>query len=151
MRPWLLIIPCAVLALAAAAEKPIIDPIEPSRLEHVMRPYWGWGVKKVTREDGLLELLVFPGTAAEKTGVRSGDILVSVAGRKYPDRQALVQFVAMRTKEDARFEVVVLRGNRQITLATWVSFPKSDGIPIAEARKRIDEWDRKAQEEGKEP
>src|SRR5438309_753355 len=70
------------------------------------------GVRPPTRQ---VVVLVFPGSAAERAGLRRGDVLLRVAGRDACSRTEVDAALADRAREE-RVEVVVLRAGEEVSL-----------------------------------
>jgi S1-C subfamily serine protease len=70
---------------------------------------------KVDRDDGLRVTAVEPGSAADKAGIKAGDIIVEFAGKPIKDLYAYTDALYAQKPGDT-VDVVVLRGTERLTL-----------------------------------
>ena len=75
---------------------------------------------------GIAIFSVDAGSATHKAGVRAGDVLVSVNGRRV---RKLAEYAAARTLRRDVLELVVVRSGRRITLWAGIAPPAR---PVAE-------------------
>jgi len=105
----------------------------------VIRPWLGARLQGVTQElarslglsrpEGVLVGELYPRSAGERAGLRTGDIIVSVAGTEVRDEGAVrYQFATQRP--GARVPLVVLRDGRRMTLTATAEAPPG-GAPEA--------------------
>ncbi|MEZ5971153.1 MAG: Do family serine endopeptidase [Hyphomonadaceae bacterium] len=98
----------------------------------VVRPWLGARLAAVTqdqarslglpRPEGVIVSELYPRAAGERAGLRSGDVILSVAGADVRDEGAVrYQFATQRP--GARVPLVVLRGGRQMTLTANAEAP----------------------------
>lgn len=73
--------------------------------------YAGIGILVSDREEQLKVVEVFPGSPAERAGLRSGDVIVSVEGRLVEVAQFEQALEALRGEPGARVTLEVLRGD----------------------------------------
>ncbi|SOB79786.1 serine protease Do [Sphingomonas guangdongensis] len=114
-------------AIPAEEAKPVIDTLLKGR--SVQRGYLGVGIQPVTSDlAGALGLAlnrgeiisrVEPGQAAEKAGLRQGDVVVSVAGKEVTPDQTLSYLVANQAP-GTRVPLEVIRDGRRINLTATV-------------------------------
>ncbi len=105
----------------------------------VVRPWLGARVQTVTqdlarslnlqRPEGVLVTELYPNAAGERSGLRAGDVILTVAGVEVRDEGAVrYQFATQRP--GARVPVVVLREGRRVTLSATAEAPPG-GAPEA--------------------
>ena len=98
----------------------------------VVRPWLGARLAAVTQEqartlglprpEGVIVSELYPRSAGERAGLRSGDVSLSVAGSEVRDEGGVrYQFATQRP--GARVPLVVLRGGRQMTLTANAEAP----------------------------
>lgn len=75
--------------------------------------FLGLGTKD--SESGLLAEKVGEGHAAEKAGVKSGDVILEMGGAKIADKAAMKEFLAEKVEGDA-FDMKILRDGKEMTL-----------------------------------
>jgi C-terminal processing protease CtpA/Prc len=76
-----------------------------------------------------------PGSAADRLGVRYGDVLLSVNGRPTPDAEA---FIAARSARPDGLSVVVFRDGREHTLELALE-PRSAPLTRAELKRTAEQ------------
>jgi len=81
--------------------------------------------------EGVAIYSVQPGTTSHRAGVRAGDVLVAVNGRRV---RRLVDYAIARGVRKDTLELVVMRDGQQITL--WTTHPESesDDEPATQTR-----------------
>jgi Do/DeqQ family serine protease len=98
----------------------------------VVRPWLGARLAAVTQEqartlglprpEGVIVSELYPRSAGERAGLRSGDVILAVAGSEVRDEGGVrYQFATQRP--GARVPLVVLRGGRQMTLTANAEAP----------------------------
>lgn len=114
-------------AIPAEAAKPIIDTLLKGR--SVQRGYLGVGIQPLTediasalglpRNRGELIQRVEPGEAADKAGIRAGDVVVKVANQDVTPDQTLSYLVANQAP-GARVPIELIRDGRRVSLTAVV-------------------------------
>ncbi len=101
--------------------KPVIEQLKSGKpVEHAML-----GVQPVQTPDGIV-LRPSPGGAAEKAGVKDGDLLVSANGRVFDSPTSLASYVlSLRVGETVK--LVVKRDGKEISLSV-VTVPRTDTV-----------------------
>jgi Do/DeqQ family serine protease len=105
----------------------------------VVRPWLGARVESVTQErarelglprpEGVVVTELYPRSAGERAGLRSGDVILTVAGAEVRDSGGVrYQFATQRP--GSRVPLTVLRGGRQMTLSASAEAPPG-GTPQA--------------------
>ncbi len=118
----------------------------------VRRGYLGIGVNEISPEaadafgldstDGALVMNVQPGLPADKAGLRSGDIIVGVDGRKIASTRDLIDYVSSQGP-DATVELEVLRDDDRMKLDVKLAERPVDGQETADERTEAEpgiEW-----------
>jgi S1-C subfamily serine protease len=90
------------------------------------------GVQVTTGRGGALVRGVEPGSPAAKAGLRRGDVIVSLAGKKIDGSDALVQAVGAR-EPGQTISVVYLRGGARHTAQVQLGAQPSDASPASSA------------------
>ena len=120
-------------AIPAEEAKPVIDTLMKGRT--VARGYLGVGIQ--TLDDGIASALglpknrgelinrVEPGQAADRAGLKQGDVVVSVAGRDVTPDQTLSYLVANQAP-GSRVPLSVLRDGKPINLTATVGTRPSE-------------------------
>ncbi len=85
--------------------------------------------------DGAHVVEVVPGSPAAVAGIREGDIVIDLDGRKIADPEILAQRVAARSP-GARVTVEVVRHRQRIRAAIVVGSPRS-GAPRSDLPKAV--------------
>lgn len=101
--------------------KPVIEQLKSGKpIEHAML-----GVEPVQTPDGIV-LKPSPGGAAEKAGIKDGDILVSADGRVFESPAALAAYIiSLRAGETV--ELIVKRHGKEIALSV-VTVPRTSKV-----------------------
>lgn len=85
------------------------------------------------RDAGVLIGRVLPGSAAERTGVRVGDLLVAVDGEKISGADELIE--AVREREGKTIELELVRDRKKMNLK--VDLPSDEKEPAVGPRARL--------------
>ncbi|MBM3929163.1 MAG: PDZ domain-containing protein, partial [Sphingomonadales bacterium] len=114
-------------AIPAEVAKPVIDTLMRGR--SVQRGYLGVGIQpldadlarafNVPRNTGELISRVEPGEAAERAGIRQGDIVLRVAGQDVTPDQTL-SFLVANQAPGARVPIELIRDGRRMTVTATV-------------------------------
>ncbi len=123
-------------AIPAEEAKPIIDTL--LKGETVQRGYLGVGIQPITediasalglpRNRGELIQRVEPGEAADRSGIKQGDVVVTVAGKEVTPDQTL-SFLVANQAPGTRVPIELIRdGRRQSLTATVGRRPPEDQI-----------------------
>jgi S1-C subfamily serine protease len=83
------------------------------------------------KDAGVLIGKVAPGSAAEKAGIKVGDVLVSVANKNVTDANDVRRALSAQ-KEGSVVAVQVVRDRRPVVLSAVVPKPEPGGIPFEE-------------------
>jgi hypothetical protein len=75
----------------------------------------GVGVRSYTSREGTHVLRVFEGTAAERAGLKPGDVVATFDGERVPSADALVALVRSRAP-GTLVEITVMRNGEPVTL-----------------------------------
>lgn len=124
------------LAIPAEQAKPIVDTLMKGRTPQ--RGYLGVGIQPISddiaaalgieRNRGELISRIEPGSAAERAGVRQGDVIVSVDGKPVTPEQNLSYLIA-RVAPGTRVPVEIIRdGRRQTVQVTPATRPPEDQL-----------------------
>src|SRR4030042_53079 len=100
----------------------------------VVRPWVGIGLQDLTPElmksfnveekEGAVISQVFEGSPAEKTGLKVGDIVVEIDGKKIKNSQDLVREV-LKKQVGEKMEMVIIREGKRLKVAvTTVEMPQ---------------------------
>ena len=127
------------LAIPAEVAKPVIDTLMKGR--SVQRGYLGVGIQQidedlatafnVPRNTGELISRVEPGEAADKAGIRQGDIVLKVAGQDVTPDQTL-SFLVANQAPGSRIPIELIRDGRRTTVtATVGTRPPEDQLAMA--------------------
>ncbi len=110
-------------AIPAEQAKPVIDALR--RGQRVRRGYLGVGLQPiddslaaalgVEKNRGELIRTVTPGGAAEKAGIRQGDVVITVNGRPVTGDETLAYIVA-NTPVGSRVPIELIRNGRRMTV-----------------------------------
>ncbi len=114
-------------AIPAEAAKPIIDTL--LKGQSVARGYLGVGIQPIDegiasalnlpRNRGEIISRVEPGEAADKAGLRQGDVVVKVAGQDVTPDQTL-SFLVANQRPGTRVPMEIIRDGRPLTLTATV-------------------------------
>jgi len=114
-------------AIPAETAAPIVDKL--IRGEEILRGYLGVRIQPVTEDfsaalgipenRGEFIQSVEPGEAADKAGLKSGDVVLSVAGKDVTPDQTL-SFIVANTPPGTRVPIVLLRDGKRMTLNATV-------------------------------
>jgi serine protease Do len=141
-------------AIPAEVAKPVIDTLMKGK--SVQRGYLGVGIQSLSDQPGLAEAFgvpknrgelisrVEPGEAAEKAGIRQGDVVLRVAGKDVTPDQTL-SFLVADQAPGTRIPIELLRDGKRINvtatvgtrppedqLATIGTGQDDDGLPDAD-------------------
>ncbi|MFD1788353.1 Do family serine endopeptidase [Sphingomonas floccifaciens] len=127
------------LAIPAEVAKPVIDTLMKGR--SVQRGYLGVGIQQidadlatafnVPRNTGELINRVEPGEAADKAGIRQGDIVLKVAGQDVTPDQTL-SFLVANQAPGTRVPMELIRDGKRMTVtATVGTRPPEDQLAMA--------------------
>lgn len=127
-------------AIPAEVAKPVIDTLMKGR--SVQRGYLGVGIQQIDegiasalglpRNVGELINRVEPGEAADKAGIRSGDVVVKVAGQDVTPDQTL-SFLVANQAPGTRIPIELLRDGKRMTVTATVGTRPPEDQLIASA------------------
>lgn len=116
----------------------------------VVRGYLGVSINNLSRDDaeafglsssdGALVVEVVPGHAAEKAGVRHGDIIVSVDGQKLEDTRELIDTISAMPP-DTEVDLGIIRNGKEQDLTVTLEEREIQGTPAEPAEGPDDEGD----------
>ncbi len=116
----------------------------------VVRGYLGVQINNLTREDaeafglsssdGALVSLVSPGHAAEKAGVRHGDVIVSVDGQKLKDTRELIDTISAMPP-GTEVDLGIVRNGEELKITVTLEEREIQGAPAEPAEGPDDEGD----------
>lgn len=143
MRSRIAFLALALSAAAFAAPAVARAEVEPDAPRKIQMAYAGprLGVQVMDMTDelrvhmgaakdaGVLIGRVAPGSAAEKAGIKVGDVLVSVANKNVADANDVRRALSAQ-KEGAVVAVQVVRDRRPVVLSATVPKPEPGGIPF---------------------
>jgi Do/DeqQ family serine protease len=118
-------------SIPAAMVRQVVDSAMGGR-STVERPWLGAKLTPLTRElarsmglpgqQGVLIAQVYPGSPADRGGVREGDVLLSINGSAVNDQSAVTYLIGTRRPGDAA-ELTVRRADREMKLPIRVAIP----------------------------
>ncbi|KQN19554.1 protease [Sphingomonas sp. Leaf33] len=128
-------------AIPAEVAKPVIDTLMKGR--SVQRGYLGVGIQSLADQPGLAEAFgvpknvgeliarVEPGEAADKAGIRQGDVVLKVAGQDVTPDQTL-SFLVANQAPGTRIPIDLIRDGKRMTVtATVGTRPPEDQLATA--------------------
>ena len=120
-------------AIPAEAAGPVIDQLKNGT--GVKRGYLGVSIQPLTadiaaglglpKDKGEIVALVVPGGAADKAGVRQGDVVVKVAGQEVTFDNTL-SFIVANQPVGSTVPIEVLRGGKRLTLNAKIALRPSE-------------------------
>ncbi|MBB3764412.1 Do family serine endopeptidase [Sphingomicrobium lutaoense] len=115
------------LAIPADQARPVIEALR--RGERPQRGYLGVGLQGLDEdiaaglglpsERGELVRTIVPGEAAQKAGIRQGDVIIAINGQEVNQDQT-VSYLAARLRPGTKVPVVIIRDGRRQTLELTV-------------------------------
>ncbi len=115
-------------AIPAEQVRPVVDALR--RGERVRRGYIGVAMQDVSDDiadavgiphnTGTLVQAVTPGSAAERAGIRQGDVIVAVAGRRVTQDETLGYLIAQQAI-GARVPIEIVRNGEHRTLTVMIA------------------------------
>ncbi len=120
---------------------PVIDSVNHGG--KILRPWLGLGVQSISPEDaqtlgldhpyGALVKQVYPGSPADKAGIKTGDLILKMGGKEIEDDAALDYLVGTSPIGKKVNLLILTKGGEKtisITLTTPVNSQKSDALTI---------------------